>query len=222
VGDVIAPKAPQEIADARLEDGALGSAREFAYPLPVHHRLGRKQLHSLPALVAQLLEAVLRGAGRAIVQTSQTSSLQDHANGRDTRRGMDVCGYIGRRRSAWTRTRRCCAGNFASTPQCCPSNVGNASQGWSYRQKPRKWPAWPFFRASLSLRAAGQGKSSLGRQIRGRAGELLDAYALAWARRDPPVSTHIHQRVEAPASGPKRSIKRWFRVRRPLVVVGGD
>jgi hypothetical protein len=70
----------------------------------------------------------------------------------------------------------------------------------------------------------GNGKSSLGRMIHGALpGDYWMPYAINVGESvirlyDP----HVHQRVEVPGVKPDTIDERWIRVRRPLVVVGGE
>jgi hypothetical protein len=100
VGDLLAPKAPQDIAAARLEEGTLA---DLAVKLA--HTVARfttdwvgKHLHLSLPLVQEVLEQLCReGLLEETMRTSESSSYykitqrgREHAT-----RSMEVCAYIG-------------------------------------------------------------------------------------------------------------------------------
>src|SRR5262245_1607315 len=100
IGDVAAPKPPQDIASAGLDEGTLtGLILRLGYTVMRFSTdsLG-KQLHLSMALTNELLEKLcFEGLVEQVWQTTQASAhykITDH--GRDhAARSMETCGYVG-------------------------------------------------------------------------------------------------------------------------------
>jgi hypothetical protein len=134
VGDLIAPKAPQDIAGAGLDEGALtDQAVKLAYTAA---RLTTdwvaKQLHVSLTLAGEVLEQLCReGLAEETMKTSQARShYRITQRGRDhAARLMEVCGYIGPapvRLEAYAAMLRW---QFANTPPVRPEHVISALSG---------------------------------------------------------------------------------------------
>src|SRR5262245_2526504 len=134
VGDLLAPRAPQEIADARLEEGVLTDlAVRLAYTANrITTGWVSKQLHlSLP-----LAAAVMEQLGReALVEETRMSS-QAKTYYRITQRGrehaarsMEVCAYVGPAPVSLGAYGAMLRWQFANTPPVRPEHVAAALSG---------------------------------------------------------------------------------------------
>jgi hypothetical protein len=231
VGDLIAPKAPQDLAAVRQEEGALADLLvKLAYTVP---RFTTdwvvKQLHLSSSLVGYLLEKLcFEGQIEQLWQTSQASShykITDQGREQATR-SMEVCGYIGPAPVRMESYAAMLRWQFANTPQVQPENVVAALSGLVLSPKAAQMAglAVSSGRSLFIYGPPGNGKSSLGRQIHAALpGDYWIPYAINLGESvirlfDP----HIHQRAEIPGERAETIDQRWVRVRRPLVVVGGE
>ena len=100
VGDLVAPKAPQDLAAVRAEEAALADlVVKLAYTVPRFTTdWVAKQLHLSSSLVGYLLEKLcFEGQIEQLWQTSQASShYKITQQGREqAARSLEICGYIG-------------------------------------------------------------------------------------------------------------------------------
>src|ERR1041385_8468565 len=125
LGDIIAPKAPTELAHVKLEERTLADMLvKLAYTVPrFTTEWAVEQLHLSQGLVERLLEKVtFEGLIEQLWQTSQASSHykitqqgREHAG-----RLLELCGYVGPcpvRLEAYTAMLRF---QFATMPQVQP------------------------------------------------------------------------------------------------------
>ncbi len=231
IGDVVAPRAPQDVAAARLEEGALSDlAVKLAYTVArfTTDWVCRQLQLSLP-LVQDLLTQMCRDG--LIEETMQTA--QGLAHYRITQRGrehaarvMEVCAYIGPapvRLEAYSAFLRW---QFAHTPPVTPEHVTAALSGLVLTPKAAQLAglAVSSGRSLFVFGPPGNGKSSLGRQIHAALqGDVWVPYALSVGSTIIRVfDDQLHQRVEVPGERPGTIDQRWVRARRPLVVIGGE
>jgi predicted ATPase with chaperone activity len=160
-------------------------------------------------------------------QTTQTSSHYKIAQqGKElATRLMESCGYIGPapvRLDSYTAFLRW---QFSNQPPVQPEHVVSALSGLVIAPKAAQMAglAVSSGRSLFVYGPSGNGKSSLGRQIRAALpGDYWVPYAINVGESvirlfDP----HVHHRVET--DGKTDSIDhRWVRIERPLVVVGGE
>jgi hypothetical protein len=231
VGDLIAPKAPNDIASARLEDNGLTDMLvKLAYTVArfTTDWVGT-QLHLSPTLVRVLLDKLCYDG--LVEQLWQTSSSSSHykitEQGRaHAERCLEVCGYIGPVPVRLDTYAAMLRWQFANTPQVQPENVVSALSGLVISSKAAQLAglAVSSGRSLFVYGPPGNGKSSLGRQIHGALpGDYWIPYAISLG--DTVVrlyDAHIHQRVEVETDRPEAIDQRWVRIRRPLVVVGGE
>jgi hypothetical protein len=150
-----------------------------------------------------------------------TERGQEHAA-----RALQVCGYIGAapvRLEAYSDMLRW---QFANTPQVKAKHVLNALSGLVLAPKAVQMAglAVSSGRSLFVYGPSGNGKSSLGRQIHAAlVGDYWIPYCIS-VRNDiiRIYDDQIHQRVEMPAGHEDTLDHRWVRIRRPLVVVGGE
>ena len=231
VGDIVAPKAPQNMASAQLEDGILTDlVVKMAYTTArfTTDWVG-KQLHLSPAMVSNLLEKLcFEGTIEQLWQTSQASSHykittmgQEHAT-----RCMDICGYIGPAPVSLDAYSAMLRWQFSNTPQVLPENVVSALSGLILPSKAAQMAglAVSSGRSMFVFGPSGNGKSSLGRQIHAALpGDYWIPYAISVGESVIRLyDGHIHQKVEVPGDRPDIIDQRWVRIRRPMVIVGGE
>jgi MoxR-like ATPase len=231
VGDVIAPKAPQDLASVGLEEGVLTDLIvKLAFTVARFTTdWVAKRLHLSLALSAEALEQLCRdglveetlrtGAGRSHYRITQRG--REHAE-----RSLAVCGYIGPapvNLKAYAATLRW---QFASTPPVLPEHVVAALSGLVLSPKAAQLAglAVSSGRSLFIYGPPGNGKSSLGRQIHAAlSGDYWIPHCISVANTIIRVyDEQVHQRVEVPGEQKGTIDQRWIRIRRPLVVVGGE
>ncbi len=231
VGDLVAPKAPHDIPAVRLDDGALTDlVVKLAYTVSRFTTdWVRQQLHlSLPLVQDILLEVCREGMTEELLTTSQSSShYRITDRGREyAARCLEVCGYIGPapvRLEAYAAMLRW---QFANSPQVTPEHVAAALSGLVVSPKAAQLAglAVSSGRSLFVYGPSGNGKSSLGRQIHGALqGDCWMPYAISVGNTVIRVfDDQNHQRVPLSAERAAAIDQRWVRIRRPLVIVGGE
>jgi hypothetical protein len=231
VGDILAPKAPQDIASARLEDGTLTDlALKLAYTANrFTAEWVSKRLHLSLPLAAEITEQLCR---EGLIEETMMSS-HSRAQYRMTQRGrenagrsMEVCAYIGPAPVRLEQYGAMLRWQFANTPQVRPEHVNAALSGLVLAPKVMQLAGLGVSsgRSLFVYGPSGNGKSSLGRQIHAA---LLGDYWIPHciSVRNSVIRLYdeqIHQRVEVAGEKPGAIDQRWVRTRRPLVVVGGE
>ncbi len=231
VGDILAPKAPQDVASARLEEGSLGDlAMRFAFTVArFSTEWMRQQLHLSMALVQELLESLCRdGLMEELMQTSSASSTyritqrgREHAS-----RVLELCGYIGPapvRLEAYAAMLRW---QFANSPPVQPQHVAAALAGLVLNPKAAQLAGLAISagRSLFVYGPSGNGKSSLGRQIHSALqGDCWIPHCISVGNDIIRIfDDQSHQRVDVPTERPGLIDQRWVRIKRPLIIVGGE
>lgn len=231
VGELIAPKPPQDIAGAQVEEGALTDlAVKLACTAP---RLTTdwvaSKLHLSIPLAAAILDQLCTDG--LMEETMKTTQLRSHY--RITQRGrehgvhlLDVCRYIGPAPVGLGAYSAMLRWQFANTPQVLPEHVAAALSGLVLSPKAVQLAGLAISsgRSLFVFGPAGNGKSSLGRQIHAALpGDYWIPYCISVANTVIRVfDEQIHQRVDIGSEVSGTIDQRWVRVRRPLVVVGGE
>jgi hypothetical protein len=231
VGDLIAPRAPQDIASAGLEETTLpGLIVKLGYTV------GRfttewvsKQLHLSPALTNQLLEKLcFEGLIEQLWQTSQASShykVTQHGL-EHAARLLEVCGYVGPAPVRLETYAAMLRWQFANASPVLPEHVASALSGLVLSPKSAQMAglAVSSGRSLFVYGPPGNGKSSLGRQIHAAMqGDYWIPHCISVG--DTIIrlfDEQCHQRVDIPSERLATIDQRWVRIRRPLVVVGGE
>jgi MoxR-like ATPase len=230
-GELIAPKAPDSIAAAGLEEGVLNDlAVKLAYTVA---RFSTdwvcKQLRLSFSLVNELLEQLCRDG--LLEETMRTEAGRSHY--RITERGrehaarvLELCGYIGPapvHLRAYTAMLRW---QFASMPQVLPENVAAALSGLVLSPKAAQFAglAVSSGRSMFVYGPPGNGKSSLGRQIHAALqGDCWIPHCISVGNTVIRLfDEQVHQRADATTERSATIDQRWVRIRRPLVIVGGE
>jgi MoxR-like ATPase len=231
LGDLIVPRAPQKIASAGLRDGELTDlVVRLAYTVP---RFTTdwvfKQLHLSPALADEVLAKLcFDGLIEQLWQTSQASShYKISEQGKEhARRLMEMCGYIGPAPVSLEAYAAMLRWQFSTTPPAPPENVTAALSSMVLTEKAAELAGLGVTsgRSLFIYGPPGNGKSSLGRLIRDALpGDYWIPYAVSSA--DTVIRVYdpqLHQRVEIATDKPEAIDQRWIRIKRPLVVVGGE
>src|SRR5262245_58414306 len=211
VGDIAAPKAPQDLAAVALEERDLGDlVMKLAYTLPrFTTEWVCKQLHLSKPLVDKFLEKLcFEGQIEQLWQTSQASShYKITEQGQEyAQRAMEMCTYIGPapvRLDAYTAMLRW---QFANTPQVQPEHVVAALSGLVISPKAAQMAglAASAGRSMFVFGPPGNGKTSLGRQIRSALpGDYWMPYAINVGESVIRLfDAHVHQKVEMPGDRP--------------------
>jgi hypothetical protein len=231
VGDILAPRAPQDVASAQVEEGVLSdlivklgcTAARFSTDWVA------KELHlSLPLAFAVLEQLCTEGL---IEETMKTTAIRSHY--RMTPRGrehgarlLDICRYIGPAPVGLGAYGAMLRWQFSNTPPALPEQVAAALSGLVLTPQAVQLAGLAISsgRSLFVYGPPGNGKSSLGRQIHeALPGDYWIPYCLSVANTVIRVfDDQIHQRVEVAGEKPGTIDGRWVRVRRPLVVVGGE
>jgi hypothetical protein len=231
IGDLVAPRAPQDVASAKLDDGFLSDLGvKLAYTVArfTTDWVG-KQLHLSTPLVQDLLMQMCRDG--LIEETMQTSQGLSHyritQRGRETAgRLMEVNAYIGPapvRLEAYAAMLRF---QFMHTPPVTPENVASALSGLVLAPRTAELAglAVSSGRSLFVYGPPGNGKSSIGRQIHAALqGDYWIPHAISIGNNVIRIyDDQIHQRVENVPDKPNAIDQRWIRIRRPMVIVGGE
>jgi hypothetical protein len=230
VGDLVAPKAPYDIPSARLDDGALTDMIvKLAYTVSRFTTdWARQQLHlSLPLVQELLLQVCQEGMLEELLTTSQASShYRITDRGREfAARCLEVCGYIGPTPVRLEGYAAMLRWQFANSPPVEPEHVAAALSGLVVSPKAAQLAglAVSSGRSLFVYGPPGNGKSSLGRQIHSALqGDYWIPYAISVGNTVIRVfDDQSHQRI--PVQDKTGAIdQRWVRIRRPMVIVGGE
>jgi hypothetical protein len=231
-GGVIAPNAPQDIASAQLEEGALSDlVVKLAYSVARFTTdWAAKQLHLSLPLVRQILQQLyfeglvedLGATGKADISRYKISE-----RGREVAvRLLEICAYVGPapvRLEAYAAMLRW---QFANSPQVLPEHVAAALSGLVVSSEAAQLAGLAVSSGSslFVYGPSGNGKSSLGRQIHAALrGDYWIPYCISVGNTVIRLfDEHCHQRVEVVSDRPGTIDQRWVRIRRPLMVVGGE
>jgi hypothetical protein len=231
LGDLMCPRAPQTIAEAQLEDAALiDLAVKFAYSINrfAADWLGERLCVS-PALAAALVTRL--STDGLIEETMMTS--QGRPTHRVTERGrryaeraMEVCGYLGPAPVSLETYSAMLRWEFARASEVKPEHVTAALAGLVLSPQAVQMAglAVSSGRSLFVYGPSGNGKSSLGRQIhRALQGDFWIPYCVAVRSSVIRLfDEQVHRRVEVGGDRAAAIDQRWVRIRRPLVVVGGE
>jgi predicted ATPase with chaperone activity len=231
IGDLIAPRAPQDIESARLEEGALTDlAIRLAFTI---NRFSTEwvsnQLHLSMPLANAILEQLTRDA--LVEQTMMSSQTKTYyritQRGREyASRSMEVCSYIGPAPVHLEAYAAMLRWQFRSTPEVRPEHVASALSGLVLSPKAMQLAglAVSSGRSLFVHGPSGNGKSSLGRQIHAAlTGDYWIPYCISVRNSVIRLfDEQIHRQVEVAGDNSGAIDQRWVRIRRPLVVVGGE
>jgi hypothetical protein len=226
-GDLIAPNAPQDIAAAGLEEGALTDlvvklvytvarfspdwvAKQLHLSLP----LVRELVHKLA--IDGLVEEVLGISRYKITQLGREQAV----------RLLEVCGYIGPAPVGLEIYSAMLRWQLANTPQVLPEHVAEALSSLVVSPEAAQLAGLAVSSGSslFVYGPSGNGKSSLGRQIHAALrGDIWIPHCISVGSSVIRIfDEQCHQRVDVVTTRPGTIDERWVRIRRPLIVVGGE
>lgn len=231
LGDVMCPKAPQTIAEAKLEDGTLTElAVKYAYTINrfTVDWLGQK-LQVAPALANDILttlnsegmieETLMTQQGRALFRVTERG--RQYAE-----RAMEVCGYLGPAPVSLEAYSAMLRYQFANTPEVKPEHVTGALSQLVLTQKSIQLAglAVSSGRSLFVYGPSGNGKSSIGRAIHSALqGDYWIPHCISVRNNVIRLyDEQVHQRIDIGGDKAAAIDQRWVRVRRPMVVVGGE
>jgi predicted ATPase with chaperone activity len=231
LGDLIVPSAPQQVAAAGLEEGTLNDLTlrlAFGAARFTSHSVAQ-QLRVPVVIVEEVLrQLAMEGHVEELWQSGKSSSRYKITDsGRElAARLLEVCAYIGPapvRLEAYTAMLRW---QFANTPPVQPEHVAAALSGMVLAPKAVQMAglALASGRSLFVYGPSGNGKSSLGRGIHAALqGDYWIPYCIAVGKSVIRLyDEQVHQRVEISADRSETIDHRWVRIRRPLIIVGGE
>lgn len=231
VGNLIAPRAPQDIAGAGLEDRALidlavkvaGTTARFttdwmANRLHLSMALTRAVLTEL--CIDELVEETMKiTEGRSHYRITQQG--RDHGS-----RLLEVSRYIGAAPVSLEAYQAMLRWQFANTPPVQPDQVAAALSSLVLTPEAMEMAglAVSSGRSLFIYGPSGNGKSSVGRQIHAAlSGDIWIPYCLSVANTVIRMfDDQVHERVDLSNERTAGIDQRWVRIRRPMVVVGGE
>jgi len=230
-GSLIAPRSPQDIPGAGLEERALiDLAVKIAATTA---RFTTDWLANRMHLSASLTRAVLTElcVEELVEETMKITEGRSHyritQQGRDYgSRLLDVSRYVGPAPVSLEAYRAMLRWQFANQPPITPEMVANALAGLVLTPEATELAglAVSSGRSLFVYGPPGNGKSSVGRQIHAAmSGDFWIPHCLAVANTVIRMyDDQVHQRVDLTGERTSGIDQRWVRIRRPMVVVGGE
>ncbi len=231
LGDLLCPRAPQTIAEARLEEGALVDlAIKFAFTI---NRFSADWLGERLRVCPALSEAVVRQLSYEglIEETMMTSHGKPmyritERGGRHAERAMEVNGYLGPAPVSLEAYSAMLRWEFGRTPEVKPEHVTAALANLVLTPRAVEMAglAVSSGRSLFLYGPSGNGKSSLGRAIHSALqGDFWIPHCVAVRNNVIRLyDEQVHQRVEGGWDHTPAIDQRWVRIHRPMVVVGGE
>ncbi len=231
IGDLIAPKPPREIAEAGLGEEILcGLVVRLANAVARFTTSWvTKQLHLSPDLTTAVLEKLaFDGLVEQLWASSEANAhykITDHGR-QHAARVAEICGYVGPAPVRLESYAAMLRWQFNHTPQVQPQHVSAALSGLVLSPKAAQLAglAVSSGRSLFVYGPPGNGKSSLGRQLHSALpGDYWIPYAISVGETVIRIfDEQAHQRVKLPAEAAAHVDQRWVRIRRPMVVIGGE
>jgi hypothetical protein len=231
VGNLIAPKAPQEITATGLQSHILS---DLAVKLGFTEtrfttEWAAQQLHLPPNLVRKLMDRVcMDGTMEQLWETGEgghhyriTPQGREHAS-----RLLEICGYIGPAPVSLESYTAMLRWQFANMRPVRTENVAAALSGLVLSPKAAELAglAVSSGRSLFLFGPPGNGKSSVGRKLHAALpGGYWIPYAISVGNDVIRLfDDQTHQRMKSGGEDSATIDQRWVRIRRPLVVVGGE
>jgi energy-coupling factor transporter ATP-binding protein EcfA2 len=231
VGDIMAPKAPLEKADVK---GELSELSDLAVKLTsmvprftTDYVADQLQL-SMPFVRQLLSEMCQEGLAEELWQTGQGSAhYKITQQGRDHAvRVMEACGYVGPAPVTLEAYAAMLRWQFDNSPPVKPEHVATALQRMVLPKKSAQLAglAVSSGRSLFVYGPSGNGKSTLGRCVHSALqGDYWIPYAITVGNSVIRMfDEQCHERAELKDVPPDTIDRRWIRVKRPMVIVGGE
>ncbi len=231
LGGLHCPRAPQTIAEMRLEDGvltdlALKAANGINY---FTEEWLCERLFISPALAIAITTKL---AEEWLIEETMTSTAErrryriSDAGRRQAERALEMCGYVGPAPVSLEAYSAMLRWEFAHTPEIKPDHVTAALSELVLSQQAMEMAglAASSGRSLFVYGPSGNGKSSLGRKIHGSLrGDFWIPFSISVRNNIIRLfDEQVHQRVPFEGANAAAIDRRWVRIRRPLVVVGGE
>lgn len=231
LGDLLCPRAPQSISEAKLEDGALTDlAVKVAY---TSNRFTNDRLCDVLRISQAVAVACARHLlGEGWIEETMSSTRERPVykiteRGRiHAERSMEVCGYLGPAPVSLEAYAAMTRWEFGNAPEVQPEHVISALSGLVLTPQAVEMAglAVSSGRSLFVYGPSGNGKSSVGRQIHSALqGDFWIPYCISV--RNSVIRLYdeqVHQKIEFQGHNAAAIDQRWVRVRRPMVVVGGE
>ena len=231
VGDFMAPKAPTDLAEIPDEKDSLFDmgVKLAATVARFNTEWASKQLKLSLPMTRLLLQALAQeGMIEELWQSGEGSSFYRIAQqGRDlTVRLTEVCGYVGPAPVPLEVYSAMLRWQFDNTPPVKPHHVAQALSGLVLPNKSAQLAglAVSSGRSLFIYGPPGNGKSSVGRAIHAALpGDYWVPYSISVGNSIIRVyDAHAHEKVDLDGPQYEAVDHRWVRIRRPMVVVGGE
>jgi hypothetical protein len=231
VGDLIAPRAPQDIAGAALPDRTLTDLAVKLANTTARFTTDwmAKQLHVCPPLASAILTELC--VDELVEETMKITEGRSHyrvtQQGRDYgARLLEVSRYVGPAPVSLEAYRSMLRWQFANTPPVTPAHVATALSSLVLTPEAIEMAglAVSSGRSLFVYGPSGNGKSSVGRQIHAAMpGDFWIPHCLSVANTVIRVyDDQVHQKIDLSGTRTSGIDHRWVRIRRPMVVVGGE
>jgi len=228
VGDFLAPTAPNDIVSAGVGEGALTDlVVKVAYTVArFTTEWVAKQLHISVQLAAQCLEQLaIEGQVEALLGAGARYTITDRGR-EQARRLLEVCGYVGAAPVRLETYSAMLRWQFTTQPEVKPENVDRALSHLVLSPESAKLAGLSISsgRSLFIFGPPGNGKSSIGRAIHNALqGDIWVPHAISLGTTVVRLfDEQTHQRVDLSAYRSANIDQRWVRIRRPMVVVGGE
>jgi predicted ATPase with chaperone activity len=224
--DLLAPTAPQDVASARIDEDSLGDlVIKQAYTVArFSTEWVAKELHLSLPLVKQLMEQLCL-EGNLEGMMGNRFAITDRGR-EQARRLLEICGYIGPAPVRLEQYSAMLRWQFTNMPVVTPDAVTNSLQQLVLDPEAAKLAglAVSSGRSLFVYGPPGNGKSSLGRAIHSALeGDFWIPHAISVGTSVVRLyDDHTHQKVDVVTPRPAAIDQRWVRIRRPLVIVGGE
>jgi hypothetical protein len=230
-GDELTPKAPVDARDTGVSPAVLSDlALKAAYTVPQFTtEWAARRLHLSQPLMSELLEQLRSEQLLDILGSSGPFGYRYSISGRGRERAgrlLEVSGYIGPAPVSLEAYRAMIEWQLARASEVCSRHVSDAISGLVLPEESRLLAGLAISSGrSLFLHGPpGNGKSSLGRALHGALqGDLWIPHCIGIEDSIIRIfDAQIHQVLDGPTGQPWAVDSRWVRVRRPLIVAGGE
>lgn len=231
LGDLLCPRAPQTISEMRLDDAVLTDlAVKVAYTS--NRFTADRLIEVLRVSPAVALACARYLAGEGWIEETM-SSTRERPIYKVTERGrihaeraMEVCAYLGPAPVSLEAYTAMTRWEFGNSPEVEPEHVTSALSNLVLSQQAVEMAglAVSSGRSLFVYGPSGNGKSSLGRAIHSAMqGDFWIPYCISIRNSVIRLfDEQVHQRIEFPGHNAAAIDQRWVRIRRPIVVVGGE
>lgn len=231
VGDGLAPGAPVDVRDTGLDPAVLSDlVLRAAYTVPQFNtEWAVRRLHLPQFMVGETLEQlradklldVLGQAGLFGFRYSISQRGRERAD-----RLFEVSGYVGPAPVSLEAYNEALAWQLGQSPKVSPERVASALSGMVLPSEAARLAglAVSSGRSLFLFGPPGNGKSSLGRALHDAlSGDLWIPYCISIEGSVIRLfDAHSHQPVEMDAEARRSIDQRWVKIRRPLIVAGGE